>query len=213
MTTIIHNAKITTLDLQNPTATAIAIDGGRILMAGDDDTLLGEFIGLRHNLEVMDARGNPVIPGLIDAHIHLEQYALGQEKVDCETSTRGECIGKVSARASQLPPGEWLLGHGWNQNEWKEGFGTALDLDAVAPHNPVYLTAKSLHAGWANSAALAAAGITAQSPDPSGGQISRDERGIPTGILYESAMELIHSVLPEPTEEQVAQAIQQVLPK
>jgi len=213
MITIIHNAKITTLDPQKPTASAIAIDGGRILLAGSDDAILGEFAGQKNVSESLDVGGRAVIPGLIDAHLHLEQYALGQEKVDCETSTRAECIMRVSLRASLLTPGQWLLGHGWNQNYWAEGFGKSLDLDAAAPQNPVYLTAKSLHAGWANSAALTAAGITAQSPDPSGGQIGRDEQGNPTGILFESAMELVQSVIPEPTDEYVAQAIQQAIQK
>ena len=77
------------------------------------------------------------------------------------------------ARPPDTPPGQWVLGHGWNQNLWPEGFGTAADLDAAAPDHPVYLTAKSLHAAWANTAALRLAGVTAASPDPAAGAWAR----------------------------------------
>jgi hypothetical protein len=100
-----------------------------------------------------------------------------------------------------------VLGHGWYQNNWREGFGTAEQLDQIAPLNPVYLTAKSLHAAWANSAALSQAGISAQTPDPAGGKIQRHEDGSPTGILLETAMSLVSNVIPEPSSDSVAQAI------
>ena len=74
-----------------------------------------------------------ILPGLTDAHIHLEMYALSLQKVDCETATLQECLQRVAERARQTPPGEWVLGHGWNQNSWPDGFGSAADLDAVAP--------------------------------------------------------------------------------
>jgi predicted amidohydrolase YtcJ len=168
--------------------------------------------GRASELESLDAGGRAVIPGLTDAHIHLEQYALGLQKVDCETSTRLECLRKVSERVRQLPPGVWVLGHGWNQNNWQDGFGSASDLDAVAPQNPAYLTAKSLHAAWVNTAALKAASLNANTPDPPGGRIGRDEGGHPNGILFESAMELVQSAIPEPTLEQVVGAIHAALP-
>jgi predicted amidohydrolase YtcJ len=111
-----------------------------------------------------------------------------------------------------LPAGEWILGHGWNQNEWPEGFGSAADLDDAAPDHPVYLTAKSLHAAWANTAALHQAGISRQTQDPPDGLIQRDQDGSPTGILFETAMELVASRAPEPSVEQVSQAIRRALP-
>ena len=204
---IIQNARIYTMDPSLPKASTLIVDWGRIIAVGEENELL-ELAGLGKVLRY-DAGGRTVIPGLIDAHIHLEHYALGLQRVDCETTTREECLKRVSERASKTPPGGWILGHGWNQNSWPEGFGSAQELDAVAPGQPVYLTAKSLHAAWANSAALRLANIDRQTPDPAGGRLQRDEQGQPTGILFESAMELVDSAIPEPTSGQISQAIHQ----
>ena len=212
MVKILHNASIYTLNPEQPHASAIAIDGERILMTGSDEEVISAFSELPQPTEMFDAEHWAIIPGLIDAHIHLEHYALGLQKVDCETSTRQECIERVARRARQTPAGEWVLGHGWNHNNWAEGFGSASDLDAAAPEQPVYLTAKSLHAGWANSIALRLAGMGTQTPDPPGGAIGRDVSGNPNGILFESAMQLIQAVIPEPTDLQVVHAIRETLP-
>jgi predicted amidohydrolase YtcJ len=201
---ILYNAKIYTFDPALPQASAIAVDRGRVLAVGTDDRLLAEF---SDRGELIDAGRRAVIPGLTDAHIHLQHYAQGLKKVDCETSSRAECLARVAERAATTPAGEWILGHGWNQNDWPESFGSAADLDAVAPHHPVYLTAKSLHAGWVNSAALRLAGIQAQSDDPEGGRIGRDSQGQPDGILYEYAMTLASRVILEPPVHQLAGAI------
>lgn len=185
--------------------TALAIDHGQILAAGSD----AEILALPGITEKIDLGGKTVWPGLTDAHIHLQHYAFALQMVDCETTTRAECLRRVAEKAASLPAGEWLRGHGWNQNDWPEGFGTVTELDAVAPGVPAFLTAKSLHAAWANSAALQAAGITRSTPDPQGGKIGRFEDGSPNGLLFESAMDLVYDVIPEPGIEQVAQAIGQ----
>lgn len=200
----IYNARIYTLDKDCPQATALLIDGDKIVAVGDNYSILTQITG---NARLYDLSGQVVLPGLTDAHIHLEQYALGLLKVDCETATMAECLERLAARDGQLPEGEWLLGHGWNQNRWETGFGTAADIDAVVPDRPVYLTAKSLHAGWANTTALRKAGITQNTPDPPGGRIGRYPDGSPNGILYESAMNLVSRMIPEPGIEQVAAAI------
>ncbi len=114
----------------------------------------------------------------------------------------------MAERARQTPPGEWILGHGWTQHSWQEGFGNANLLDAVSPNNPVYLTAKSLHAGWCNNLALQQMGATADTPDPAGGRFGRDEKGTPDGILFESAMACIQDALPPQTVQRTAEAIQ-----
>ncbi len=202
---ILLNAKIYTLDNRQPTASAMVINGERILTLGDEAHCLEFAAGAKTE----DLGGRIVIPGLTDAHIHLQHYALGLQKIDCEVSTRQECLHRVSQRAKETPSGHWILGHGWNQNLWPEGFGSAVALDTAAPDNPVYLTAKSLHAGWANSAGLKAAGITANSPDPSDGQIQRDANGQPTGILFEGAMHLVSEAVPQPSLEEIAKALQQ----
>ncbi|MBL7161391.1 MAG: amidohydrolase [Anaerolineales bacterium] len=213
---ILHNARIYTLDDKTPTATAIAIDRGRVLALGDDREILTQFGGGARTLN-MDQ--HPVIPGLIDAHVHLQHYALGLQKIDCEVPTLEECIRRVAERVKTTPPGEWVLGHGWNQNDWEPplaspftggnegGFPSAADLDKVAPNNPVYLTAKSLHTGWANSAALREAEINAGIDDPADGEIQRDQHGNPTGIFLEGAMWLVYRAIPEPRGEELAEAI------
>src|SRR5581483_6328333 len=215
---ILHNAKIYTFDKSRPNATAIAIDHGEIIAVGGDE-LLREF----DRAEKEDLRGRAVLPGLTDAHLHFQYYSLGLQKIDCETDTLEECLRRVKARVEKAKAGEWILGHGWNQNAWplspnrretgSEGnWPTASDLDQISPSNPVYLTAKSLHAGWANSAAMKLAGITASLPDPVNGQLQRDSRGALTGILLESAMELIHQALPAPTIDEIAHAMEKAQP-
>ncbi|MBN1667618.1 MAG: amidohydrolase [Anaerolineales bacterium] len=204
MMKILRNAKIYTLDPARSQVSALLIDGAHILVAGSEADCLA--YGDRAELE--DLSGKTIIPGLTDAHLHLQLYALGLLKVNCETPEQPECLQRVAGRAQQSPPGEWILGHGWNQNLWPQGFGNATQLDQVAPNNPVYLTAKSLHAGWANHAALKAAGITALTPDPPDGQIQRDARGEPTGILFEGAISLVAEAVPAAKIEEVAAAIQ-----
>jgi len=203
---ILHNGVIHTLDEYIPRAECIAIYQDRILALGSDDEIKG-LAG--SNTDVINLMGRTVLPGLTDAHIHLEQYALAQEKIDVEVPSIDTCLERVRRAVLQSEPGNWVLGHGWNQNEW-ERYGNTTDLDQVSPENPVYLTAKSLHTGWANSAALDRAGITAASPDPPGGYIQRDASGVPTGILLENAMELITKVIPEPNLDGSVNAIRKV---
>jgi hypothetical protein len=206
---ILYNAKIHTFDRRQPFATAIAIQEGKIVAVGNDQELRSEFSGRGTH---QDMQGGVIVPGLIDAHFHLEHYALGLQKIDCETSTRQECLRRVAEHARSTPAGAWILGHGWNQNSWLDGFGTAAELDAVAVDHPVYLTAKSLHAAWANTAALHQAGIDEQTPDPAGGYLGRDAQGQLTGILFESAMELVSRCLPESTVSSLAQAFREAQP-
>lgn len=207
---LLYNAKIYSLDERIPTGTALLIRGDRILALGQDMHSLQNLSSSSRNV---DLGGGVVIPGLTDAHIHLEKYALSMQLVDCETETRAECLQRVVARAATLQPGEWVLGHGWNQNNWEEGFGRAAELDAVAPENPVYLTAKSLHAGWANSLALRRAKIGLSTTDPVDGRIGRLPDGRPDGLLFEGAIELVAGVIPEPTPKMVADVILAAQPK
>lgn len=214
MIKILYNAHIYTLDPLNPLVSALAIDQNRIIQVGNSQDLLREYPNIN---EKFDAGGKTIIPGLIDAHIHLEQYSLLLQKVDCETPSFHECLERVAEQAQQTPPGKWLLGHGWNQNDWKDipeagnkpahqrvkGWMMAHDLDDIAPHHPVYLTAKSLHAAWVNSLALQLAGIHPESLEPPGGHIQRDNNGTPTGILFENAMSLVKKAIPDPSLDEV----------
>lgn len=205
---ILHNALIYTLDPKQPTAAALAIQpapesAGRIVALGDLHTLQQEFPGAR----LEDLHGRVVLPGLTDAHVHFRQYAHGLNEIDCDTPTRAACVERVAAAAAKAAPGAWIRGIGWRQNGWAEGFGNAALLDAAAPRNPVYLSAASMHAAWANTAALKAAGVTRETEDPPNGQIQRDADGGPTGILFENAMQLVSNTIPPPSPEQDVQAM------
>lgn len=156
---------------------------------------------------VIDLNGRTVLPGLIDSHLHLRKFALNLQRIDCQTQTKADCLERVQLLASEKNPGEWILGHGWNQNIWDTGYGNSSELDLAAPNHPVYLTAKSLHASWANSKALELAGIDHKTIDPPGGTIGRDGDGQPTGILYESAVRLVEDILPIPGTAESAEAI------
>ena len=206
---LIYNARIYSLDSDQPAASSMMIQGERILSIGEEVAVRAEFEGTcgSGRMEEIDLGGRVALPGMIDAHIHLEYYALGLQKVNCETSTRAECLVRIAERARSTPPGAWILGHGWNQNDWPEGYGTAADLDAVAPRNPVFLTGRSLHTSWTNSIGLKLVNISATTPDPPGGRLGRLANGEPDGILFESAADLVASVIPQPTPEELVQAI------
>jgi predicted amidohydrolase YtcJ len=206
---ILHNGVIHTLNKYTPRAESLAVYRDRILALGSDDEVKG-LAG--PNTEVINLSGRTVLPGLTDAHIHLEQYAFARERIDAEVPSMNSCLEKVRQAVRQTEPGSWILGHGWNQNEW-DRYGNASDLDEVAPENPVYMTAKSLHAGWANSEALIRAGISTTSPDPPGGHIQRDINGVPTGILFENAMELMSEAVPEPCLDESVSAIRKAQEK
>jgi len=205
---VLYNAHIHTLDAMRPTAQALAIRDNVIIAVGDNSLVQR----LSSNAVMVDLQGRCVLPGLIDAHLHAEWTALGLKNIDAETPTLDEVLRRVAERAALIPKGQWLRGHGWNQNVWGGTFPTKADLDRVAAEHPVYLTAKSGHAGWANSIALKMAGITASTPNPANGEIVRDERGEPTGIFLEDAMQLIEDKLPNMSAQEVADAMRDMLP-
>jgi predicted amidohydrolase YtcJ len=173
---LLYNAQIYTQNPSQPDASAIVIDRERIIAVGDADELLSQY----PNADKQDMHGRMILPGLTDAHLHLQHYSLSLQKIDCETDTKEECLRRVDERVRKAKPGEWILGHGWNQNVWGN-WPLASELDAIAPNNPVYLTAKSLHAGWANTTALKLANITSQTSHPHNGQIQHDAKGNTTG--------------------------------
>jgi predicted amidohydrolase YtcJ len=210
---ILSNARIHTMDTAQPTVRSIAIRNNTILALGADDAMRS----LLPEVEVIDLHDRCVIPGLIDAHLHAEWTSLGLKNIDAEAPTLAELLRRVEERVKITPKGAWIRGHGWNQNVWgppRAGgvFPTKADLDRVAPEHPVFLTAKSGHAAWGNSLALKMAGITASTPNPVGGEIVREVNGDPTGIFFEDAMELVGKIIPEPTAQQVADAMRDALP-
>ncbi|MFP3854263.1 MAG: amidohydrolase [Anaerolineales bacterium] len=182
-------------------AQAMAVRQNRIIAVGHQQEM-DPLIGPRTKVEELGDR--VILPGLVDAHIHLANYANSLHAVDCQTKTLDECLQKLKQRAESSEPGTWILGHGWDQNSWGE-WPTAAALDSVTPENPVYLTARSLHAGAANSLALKSLNIDASTPDPQGGRLQRDESGRPTGILFEgSAMKLVSRHISPPSVPELA---------
>ncbi len=205
---ILYNARIHTFDQVRQEVSVLVIDRDRVAALGG--TELFDVFGTRASRE--DMSGRTILPGLTDAHMHLMHYALSLQRLDVETPSKVEALQRVSERAAKTPPGEWILGHGWQQNDWGGEFPSAADLDQAAPRNPVYLTGKSLHVSWANTAALVRAGIGSGTPNPANGKILRAGNGQPTGILLETAMQIVEDALPKPDETRVAAAIEAALP-
>lgn len=178
---------------------AIAIEGNRIIAVGSDPEVLHLSSA---GTQCLDLAGAFVMPGMTDSHIHLDLYGQSLLQVDCGTPTRAACLERVKQRSLEVPPGSWVTGHGWNQNLWASGHGSAHELDSVTSGHPAFLTDMSLHSAWVNSAALLLAGITRDTPDPTGGIIQRDAQGYPTGILFESAVTLVEALIPPITPAQ-----------
>ena len=201
-TLVLTNGRIYTVNPHQPTATAVAIRDGKILAVGDDQAmraLLGK------NGEWVDLGGRCVTPGLVDAHVHFQGYALSLQRVNLAgTATLDEALQRVAAKMAddgRPATGDgWLEGRGWAQDEWTgRHFPTAAHLDSVVPHLPVCLRDKSGHAAWVNSRALHIAAIDARTPDPPGGSIQRDGDNRPTGILFEEAIDLVTRHIPATT--------------
>lgn len=192
---LLFNGKVYTQDPQNPWVDSLLIDQGEIIATGTYEQLI-QKISPSH--EKYDLENRLVLPGFVDSHLHLELYSAFLSHVNCETPSRAACLHRIMEHATGSLPGEWLIGHGWNHNQWPEGIGNKEQLDEVSGDHPAYFTSKSVHSGWANSTALRIAGIDSYTPDPSGGVIVRDSDGNPTGILLENAMNLVERVIPQP---------------
>lgn len=201
---ILHNAIILTMHASQPLAEALAIQGEHIFALGKNEDILSLA---DRGSEIVDLQGSCVLPGITDAHIHLLQYGMKLSSIDCETSSKKECLRRVEEVVQNTPAGVWIRGQGWNHNLWEDGIGSKEDLDAISKNHPIYLAAKSLHASWMNSAALTLAGIDRNTPDPPGGKIERDSHGEPTGILLESALLLVEKMIPQPNDIQMQAAL------
>jgi predicted amidohydrolase YtcJ len=203
---VLYNGNIYTMDPARPRARALAIAGNRVVALGDDAqmrTLAGP-----EGKEV-DLGGRTAVPAFADSHLHFMSWGLSLLQIDLAGVPSLEvALARVADRAEATPHGRWLTGRGWDHSLWTGGnFPTRHGLDGAAPDHPVWLRRKCGHAGWANSRALALAGITAQTPDPPGGAIDRTADGEPTGILKETAMSLISDLIPEPAMSEATQAI------
>ncbi len=185
----------------------VASFDGRIIAVGPKAR---EAAGRR--AEVVNLRG-VAWPGLIDSHIHLEGMADRKLTVDLTgASDLREALARVKEWAKGLPKDGWLIGSGWYNDAWPDrAFPTRQRLDQTSAGRPAYLRRKDGHSAWVSSAALRAAGIERGTPDPSGGHIDRDDKGEPTGILRETAMQLVSQLLPHPREAALDGAMARVL--
>jgi predicted amidohydrolase YtcJ len=193
--TILVSGHIVTMDEARPTAEAIAIRDGRILFVGSTahvTTIKGP------QTRVIDLRGMTVVPGLVDGHLHFANLAGDSRTLDLgEARSEVEAAEIVRRAAARTKAGEWIVGSGWHTGNWaREVWPTRESLDAAAPEHPVLLGGMHGHASWANSRALAAAGVGRDTADPSGGKVLRDAAGSPTGVLVENAQALVRDKVP-----------------
>ena len=197
---LLVNGKVVTMDPARPKATALAIVGDRILAVGTDaeiDRLRGE--GTR----VIDLAGKTASPGFIDGHAHF--VGIGDARIALDlrgAASWDEVVARVASVAAKARPGEWILGRGWHQKEWAtppspnvEGFPLHASLSAATPKNPVLLSHASGHAAFANAVALERGGVGRETKSPDGGEILRDAAGEPTGLLRETAEDLVSAAL------------------
>ena len=203
--TLYVNARVYTMDRVNAVAEALAVRGDRIVGIGPSAKLLRGF----RARQVIDLDGKTVLPGLIDAHVHLLSLGVAKLTLDVAGTNRESQIADlVRARVERSEPGQWIRGRGWDQNDWpSKRFPTHEVLDRVSPNNPVYLVRIDGHAAWVNRTALDAAGITKDTPDPEGGKIIRDARGDPTGVFVDNAMELVGKLLPPLSDKEAEEAV------
>lgn len=148
----------------------------------------------------VDGKGLLLLPGLIDAHVHVIETGLALLTLDLsEATSLDDALARIAKFAKDHPDRKWILGSGWNQERWALGrFPTAAELDRAVPDRPVWLIRADYHAGWANHAALSAAGITAKTMTPDGGAIDRDAAGEPQGVLVDKATALVGGAVPRP---------------
>ena len=210
--TVIVNANGYTLNAKGDLVQFAALafdDKGKITAVGTAADVKARAPGARQ----VDVQGKTVLPGLIDAHGHV--FGLGQmlTQLDLSQATSLDgALASIAAYARANPTQTWLRGRGWNQENWKLGrFPTAADLDPVVSDKPVWFERVDGHAGWANSRALAAAGITDKTPDPAGGKIMRDANGKATGVLVDAAQDLVVKIMPAQTEAEGRVALERAL--
>jgi predicted amidohydrolase YtcJ len=200
--TVFVGGAVYTMDTAHPRAEAVAVSGSLIVDVGDEPSVRGKC---GKDAGVVHLRpGEIVLPGLIDAHGHL--HSLGRSIVEVRlfgTRSREECAERVRERQRSTPPGRWIRGRGWDQNDWEETtFPTAGGLQGTEA-NPVYLVRVDGHAAWLNRKALEVCGITRDTPDPEGGRVVRDGHGEPTGVLVDNAKELATAKMPDPSPEEL----------
>ena len=184
--------------------TTLVFDSGKVVAIGDDK-LLQNFA----DATIIDGQGKTLIPGITDAHGHVSSLGYALLQIDLrDTNSARQAATQIAAYAKEKPYLKWIQGRGWNQVLWPgQQFPSAKILDELVSDRPIWLERIDGHAGWANSKALALAGINANTISPPGGEILRDANGQPTGILVDNAMSIINRILPPPSPEELAAAV------
>ena len=201
------NGNIYTVNELQPKAEAVAVKAGRIFFVGSNRRAT-KWAG--PNTRVIDLHGRTMVPGLTDSHCHLSGIGFREMTLNLEgTASLEEFLARVKARVAQAKTGDWITGRGWIETFWNPPvFPTRSDLDQIAPDNPVLLTRADGHASVVNSAALKLAGIDKSTPNPFGGELSKDKQaGEPNGMLLDAAQELVRRHLPPRTAEDADRAI------
>lgn len=202
---IVYNGKLYTLDAEDTVAQAAAMQDGRFLAIGGDAEI--KALAGPHTRQI-DLGGRAAIPGIFDSHVHmLESGAkLATIRLD-ECTSPEEMMERVRERAKVTPPGEWIVGQGWNEGNFSDRrLPTRHDIDPATSEHPVILM-RFFNTDVVNSAALRMAGIDRHAPDPEGGKIERDADGEPNGLLRANAKGLVRSLIPPLTAEQIRQAL------
>ena len=184
----------------HPDADAVAVRDGQIAFVGSS----AEAEAFRGpDTEVLDLNGATVIPGLIESHVHLVQLGEFLNQIDLvDVDTEEEAVRLAEAVAAETPPGTWILGSGWDEGAWANRYPTLELLSEAVPNHPVYLRGLHGFAGWGNRMAFEMAGITADTPDPIGGQLVRDTDGNPSGVILNRAILLLEEHIPTPSVEE-----------
>jgi predicted amidohydrolase YtcJ len=195
-TLAIVNARVWTGDARRPWADAVAVSGERISAVGSSAEIMKS---VSQATRVVDAKGQMLVPGFIDAHVHFMSGGFGLTSVQLrDAKTREEFIARIRAHASRLPAGAWMLEGNWDHQNWGGELPRASWIDSVTPNTPVLIQRLDGHMSLANSAAMRAAGVTRDTKDVSGGEIVRDESGHPTGIFKDNAADLVGRAVPDP---------------
>jgi predicted amidohydrolase YtcJ len=203
---VFRGGLVRTANAAQPQAEALAVTDGRISFVGSDIEA-GRLVG--PNTRVIDLEGAVLMPGMMDSHGHVGDLGAFLRNVDLfGTASEAEAVERMVARRAEAAGEGWLLGRGWDQNEWgNTAFPTKDALSAAIPDRPVSLERVDGHALWVNQAALDAAGIDRNTPDPEGGLIVRDENGEATGVLVDNAMYFVTQVIPPLTEAELREGV------
>ena len=203
---IVFNAKVYTADGSGSMAEAVAVRGNQILRVGSTR----DIMRLRRPQTVaVDARGGAVLPGFNDSNVRFLDGGLSLREVDLAgAETPEEISARVSAWAASNPERPWVVGTGWTPDAFPSSGPAHQALDAVVADRPVYLVSADGHAAWVNSKAMRLSGITRRTIAPAGGVIVKDaRRGDPTGVLRDTAMDLVSRLVPRPTHDDRAEAL------